>query len=575
MKIQHLEIQNILSIEKAQISFDETGLVLVEGWNYDSERSNGAGKSSIFNALSFALFDKVPRKITASEIVRRGSKTGLARVTVKINDDIYEVTRTRPKGVIFTKNGLKIDISQEEFEKLLKISYEQYIVAIYCSQGTSNRFISLNDSDKKNFLLKLLDLDKFQELKKMADDQSKSILSELNELDVKIKTATSKIEAYQESLVDQQELLTSQEQLNLDIVSLTTQMAKFESIEKPDTSNYSKLENQFLTKEKEIAAAKATRSVLHNQYRKLAAERSEFNANSTCSECGSALDISEAKAHHETHQARIGQQLAVLKSQIDEQDVVIYKENEIYNLKNKLQEIKNKELYTYSHAQEMLLSTKILLNKKRNQFENNAIKLENNLEFINKINALTSIRSTCQIKNDQKIKELDFFKVLSAVYSPTGAPAYVLDSIIDSFNEAIEKYIELVWPTASYMLNSYKETSKGDVVAKFSESLIMSGKEVSIGSLSGGELRALSLCIDFVLIEILQKNFGISINPIILDEPFDGLDSAGKEIVIDLLDKLSRERSIIVIDHGSEAKTMFSKTIMIEKRNQISTITQS
>jgi DNA repair exonuclease SbcCD ATPase subunit len=575
MKIQHLEIQNILSIEKAEISFDETGLVLVEGWNYDSERSNGAGKSSIFNALSFALFDKVPRKITASEIVRRGSKTGLARVTVKISDDIYEVTRTRPKGVIFTKNGLKIDISQEEFEKLLKISYEQYIVAIYCSQGTSNRFISLNDSDKKNFLLKLLDLDKFQELKKMADDQSKSILSELNELDVKIKTATSKIEVYQESLVDQQELLTSQEQLNLDIVSLTTQMARFESIEKPDTSNYSKLENQFLTKEKEITAAKATRSVLHNQYRKLAAERSEFNANSTCSECGSALDISEAKAHHETHQARISQQLAVLKSQIDEQDVVIYKENEIYNLKNKLQEIKNKELYTYSHAQEMLLSTKILLNKKRNQFENNAIKLENNLEFINKINALASIRSACQIKNDQKIKELDFFKVLSAVYSPTGAPAYVLDSIIDSFNEAIEKYIELVWPTASYMLNSYKETSKGDVVAKFSESLIMSGKEVSIGSLSGGELRALSLCIDFVLIEILQKNFGISINPIILDEPFDGLDSAGKEIVIDLLDKLSRERSIIVIDHGSEAKTMFSKTIMIEKRNQISTITQS
>ncbi len=70
-----------------------------------------------------------------------------------------------------------------------------------------------------------------------------------------------------------------------------------------------------------------------------------------------------------------------------------------------------------------------------------------------------------KFKNDQKIKELDFYKVLSAVYSPTGAPAYVLDSVIDSFNESVAKYVELVWPSASYALNSYKETSKGDVVA--------------------------------------------------------------------------------------------------------------
>jgi DNA repair exonuclease SbcCD ATPase subunit len=575
MKIKHLEIENILSIEKAEVSFEETGLTLVEGWNHDSGRANGAGKTAIFNALSFALFDKVPRKITASEIVRRGSKTGFARVTVEIAGDIYQVTRTRPKGVSFVKNDVKIDISQEEFEKILKISYEQYVVAIYCAQGTSSRFISLNDSDKKTFLLKLLDLDRFQELKKAADDQSKLISAELNELNIKIKTATSKIEAYEESLVDEQELLAIQDQLNADISSLTAQIAKFDAVEKPDMSNYSKLESQLVAKDREIVAAKATRSMLHNQYRRLAAEKSEFNKSSTCSECGSTLDVSDAKVHHEAHQARIAEQLLALKMQIDEQDAIISKENELDNFKNKLQEKRTKELAEYSSAQDMASSIRLLLNKKKNQLENNSVKLENNSEFISKINALAAIRSACQVKNDQKIKELDFYKVLAAVYSPTGAPAYVLDSVIDSFNDAIEKYIELIWPTASYTLNSYKETSKGDVVAKFSESLVMSGKDVSIGSLSGGELRALSLCVDFVLIEILQKNFGISINPVILDEPFDGLDSTGKEIVIDLLEKLSRDRSIIVIDHGSEAKAMFSKTIMVEKRNEISTITQS
>ena len=63
MQIVSLDIENILSIEKASVSFEETGLVLVEGWNYDAERANGAGKSAIFNCISFALFDKLPRKM--------------------------------------------------------------------------------------------------------------------------------------------------------------------------------------------------------------------------------------------------------------------------------------------------------------------------------------------------------------------------------------------------------------------------------------------------------------------------------------------------------------------------------
>jgi len=194
------------------------------------------------------------------------------------------------------------------------------------------------------------------------------------------------------------------------------------------------------------------------------------------------------------------------------------------------------------------------------------------MDLLNKINKLSDLAAICEAQNDNKSKDLEFYKALSSIYSPTGAPAYVLDSIVDSFNDTVIKYIELVWPTASYSLNSYKQTSKGDVVAKFSESLIMDGIDVSIGSLSGGELRALSLCVDFTVVEILQKNFGISINPIILDEPFDGLDASGKEVVIELLEKLSRDRSIIVIDHGSEAKAMFSKTIMVEKRGGISSL---
>lgn len=572
MKIKELEIENILSIEKAQISFDETGLISVEGWNHDSQRSNGAGKSSIFNAISFALYGKVPRKITASEILRRGASKGCVSIVVEVGASTYQVKRYRPNNVEYYKDGVLLNISQEEFEKDIKMSYEQFIVSAYSPQGGGNRFISLNDTDKKAFLLKLLDLDRFSDLKKSVDLKVKAITAEISALTTKIVSAESKISAYSESLVDKEQLIKDNDILTQEIKALKSKLSSFKETIKPDLSKYLSLEQQLASKEKEIVVARTTRSMLHTQYKRANAGIGEFSVSSTCRECGSQLDTSEAKSQHSRHQEELRAQLAELKASIDAQDAIISKESQLASLKTKLYDSKNKELEQYNNAQASVSDIESIINRKVSTLENNNSKLLYDNELLNKIKVLEDGVTICKADSSSKSNDLQFYTALSSIYSPTGAPAYVLDSVIDSFNETIVKYVELVWPSASYSLNSYKETSKGDVVAKFSESLIMDGKDVSIGSLSGGELRALSLCVDFAVIEILQKNFGLEINPIILDEPFDGLDSAGKEIVIELLSKLANDRCIIVVDHSSEAKAMFSKVIMVDKRSGISEV---
>jgi DNA repair exonuclease SbcCD ATPase subunit len=66
----------------------------------------------------------------------------------------------------------------------------------------------------------------------------------------------------------------------------------------------------------------------------------------------------------------------------------------------------------------------------------------------------------------------------------------------------------------------------------------------------------------------------VDINPVILDEPFDGLDSLGRELIIDILTKISHTRQIWVVDHASEAKSLFNQVVKVEKRNGISNIIQ-
>jgi len=572
MKIQYIQINNILSIEDVNLPFQDNGLVLFEGWNYDDGRANGAGKSAVFNAISFALFDKMPRKVSVSEIVRRGQSKGSAECAVDVNGTIWKVIRSRPKGVQFFKDGIQVDITQTEWEQNIKLNYDQFLISMYCSQSNSTRFLSLNDSDKKDFILQLLDLNRFAALKLNADTQAKLINVKLTTLKDSNNKNQSKIDAYTESIIDESAYLSEINKLENEIAELNKGILSFQAVAKPDMSKYFQIEKQISDKEKDIASAETHRSILSNTYRKQSQKIRPFSMSSTCTECGAELDIKDAKAHHEREQEKVKAELLSIKEEMDGFDSKIAKKNEIIDLKQKIYEKKTKESEDYTNAQRSISERQRLVDNKTTKISDLNRALDNNQVLISKIDSLKEIVSSHNIEISENVKNYEYYKTLSNIYSPTGAQAYVLDTVIDSFNELIPNYIQLLWPTATYELKTYKETSKGDITAKFSECLTINGKEVSIGSLSGGEMRAISLCVDFAIIDIMNNYFNIRMNPIVLDEPFEGLDAVGKEIVIELLHKISGDKQIIVVDHGSESQTLFSKTVRVEKRSGLTTL---
>lgn len=575
MRVLSTEIENILSIEKASISFEDTGLVLVEGWNYDTQRANGAGKTAVFNCLAFSLYDQLPRKITKSEVLRRGSKTGFVKTRVLCGDDVWTVVRSRPKGVKFYKNDVEQDITQDEFQSFIRLSYEQFLLTIYTPQANSGklvRFLSSPDTSKKEFLLQLLGLDQFSGAKKAVDEIIKQKQAAIDLETNKVSTARARVEAYEESLIDHEAVSAQAAAALAAIAPYEKEVLELSAVVKPDLSKYANTEDQIRTKQQEIAQAKAKRSLLHDRYRELTAAIQDYNPDMACGECGSSLDTPEARAAHAEHQTKVSTKAVDVKKQIDDADAIIAKEQSITDLARKLRDKKQQESADYQAAQLRINELKSFIRSQQQVAENATLKLSNNTEILSKIEALQE-KVVIGLNNiDNNKRELELYKTLSAIYSPTGAQAYVLDSVVDSFNEVIQKYVDMLSPNMSYALNSFKENSDGAIVAKFSETLTKGGKEVSVGSLSGGEEKGLSLCVDFALLEVLETQFGMTLNPIILDEPFDGLDTAGREIVIDLLESLARNRQIFVVDHASESKAMFTKSIRVELRNDISTI---
>jgi exonuclease SbcC len=573
MRIKSVKIHNILSIENAEVTFDDDGLMLVEGWNHDVNTANGAGKTAVFNAISFALFGELPRKITATEVLRRGCKSGYVEISVAVGETSYRVKRLRPKGVHFFKEERDITLTQSEWEHILGLNYDQFILSMYAAQGTSTRFLSINDSEKKKFLLQLLNLEEFSSCKVVADGKVKLLEDQLISLRSRKQAVESKIDAYQESLIDENVIQRSVDDCNKVIADMTKLLIQARQVPKPDLSKYLKLEDDMLAKRNEFAAIRVRREILHDSHKKLGAKNSSIPIFlDKCRSCGHSLDIVAAKATYEKELAERSAEMAEIKRAIDDCDSFLGRENGVNEISNKIKARKVTESAEYDAARFQVsdLQTKITLQQR--ELKEFSLKLQNNSELLNKIKLLRADLNRSSLDESSVLRNIELYKTLSAMYSPTGAQAYILDSVIDSFNERVAEHINLLWSNLTYELKSYKETVKGDVTAKFSEHLLMDGRSISIGSLSGGEYRALSLCVDLALIGVMERQFGLSLSPIILDEPFENLDGVGREFIFALLEKISGDKLIIVIDHSNELKSMFSKVLSVEKRNGISTV---
>ena len=578
MKILSISIVNFLSIESANIDLPDTGLLLLEGWNHDVDRSNGAGKTAILNAISFGLYDKVPRKITASEFLRRGAKAGHVEIRVSIDQTVYGIIRSRPKGVAIYKeiDGIKepLNMTQAAWEAKLKLNYSQFIVSMYCAQGNSPRFLLMNDTDKKTFLLQLLNLEEFALCKRKVDDRIQLLNTDVLQLNNQNSILASKIEAYSESLVDEDKIKLFIIQQEQSLTAFEKALKDAQQVQAPDLSKYSKLEEDISKKKTAFIKARTSREMLKRQWDALRLKIKPFEKSDACHACGASLDNSEACALHAQENTRLTSETLKLKKEIDLIDTLLLDETKINQLSSKLKDKKNKESQTYEKSFMSQVELKSRISYLNKELKEAQIKLDGNNSLLEKLSSLKEKSMDLRSKVDSHISSLEIQKTISAIYSSTGAQAYVLDTAVNLFNEQVNTYVSALWGNMTYELLSYKETVKGDVTAKFSESIVMDGRPISIGSLSGGELKALSICTDMALIAILERQYGITMSPIIFDEAFDGLDASGKEFALELIKTLALDRLVIVIDHASEMRAVFDKVIRVEKKSGISTVTQ-
>jgi DNA repair exonuclease SbcCD ATPase subunit len=582
MRIKRLEIENILSIETATIDFPDIGLMLVDGWNHDTESANGAGKSSIFTALSWGLFGEYPRGVSVTGIVRTGTRKSRVVVEVELsNECTIRVARCRPTQNQFFNND--IEITEAEFKQRLNVTYEQFLLAQYFAQGLGQRFLDLNDTGRKDLILTLMRAQNFANAKFILDAKIKAGDNKLNELTTRSVAATSRMEAYRESLVDESELLTREAELK---DSIRAHLDAVKKIELPSTDNVVHIKGllaDYYSMLEEILAQRGEVKTLMQNLKDLDKQKPpEDHHDYSCPSCESILDeVGGELVKHDSnsHVLKVAAWLDrkqtnrdVLVGKIDSLNAHLSKESHIRasieDCETRLQDIKNANSTVLSRYAEL----KTRVDERVKELEGVKIDIARNRDLLNKIMLLDEEVKAISIDISNLSVSLDTMKTASQTLSNTGIPAYIMDSVVDAFNDKVQQYLQYIWPQVTYSLNTFRESKSGAVTAKMSDSLTIDGQPYSLGALSGGERKCLSLAIDFAILDVISQYTGATLSPIILDEPFDHLDASNRARTINLLRELSKDRLIIVVDHAAESQALFDQTITVSKRSGISSV---
>lgn len=612
IKFKRLQVHNFLSFGDADIELNPNGYTIVRGINHvvdDVASSNGSGKSSIWEAISYALTGETIRG--TKDVVNINAEGGCyVKLTFDIDNTEYEILRSKEHKEY--KTNLKIYVNGEDksgkgirdTEKLLKeylpdLTSSLIGSVIILGQGLPQRFSNNTPSGRKEVLEKLsksdfmiADLkDRISVYKKslsddlrVSEDNILKLTTEQTTLENLINDNNKKIELYSDTdsltitlstlksqLQDKQnELSATSEKLN----SAKGELEKSQNCVQEEITNYSRRvksvneSEEYANKEsfaQQIVEEQTSLNALNKQLKEMQ------SITDVCPTCGQKLIGVE-----KPDTSQIEYQIELLNNSL--QQTKLNKSNAELTYNAMLSNLENEHKLNLDSLNRVLNMNKDLVNTTQSYFNNlnseiNALTLRCN-DIQSKLDvAVAVIEALTNDIHNAKQKIVDNNKKLLYNNNVKENIEEKL-SIVNKLNSIITRDFRgvLLGNAIEFIDKKAKEYSK-DVFDTEKIEFKLDGNNISISydnkeyeNLSGGERQKIDLIVQFALRDMLCTHLGFSSNILVLDELFDNLDDIGCQRVLNLIaNKLTDVESIFIVTHHTTISIPYDNEIIVEK----------
>ncbi len=558
-----LRWKNFLSTgdQWTEIQLNESASTLIVG-------TNGAGKSTMLDALCFALFNKPFRKINRGQLVNSINEKGLkVEVCFSIGKDEYRVFRgAKPNLFEVYKNNKMVDQdaaakdTQKYLEQtILKLNYKSFTQVVILGSSTFVPFMQLGASVRREVIEDLLDIKIFSYMNTLLKDRVRNQLTR-NKETIYLKNIA------EERVSSQQRLINSLKEVNVSRQKEIDEKYKLNEskIKEKETKKKSKLKKlnklekgcgEIETHRTSLQGLRDKQTENKTELRRLTKEITFLETNDKCPTC-TQLISDEFKATRMNSLSSSGSVLTKdaeeLEIGIDEVLVVIGK---IEKMCEEMHEIRS-EVSSIDRDVTRLKKENLNINKEK-EIKNPKVDEENEiLKTLSK--ELERVELDCANIN----KTIDEYQVVSTLLKDSGIKKQVIKKYIPVFNNLINKYLNIM----DFFVNFTLDEEFNEVIkSRFRD-------EFSYASFSEGEKQKIDLALLFTWREVAKMKNSAATNLLILDEVFDSsLDASATSELLSILLKLGGGTNLFVISHkGDILIDKFKRCLRFEKVNDFS-----
>lgn len=630
MHLHKIDIKNFLSIGNGEVEFDDKGLTLIRGLNEDSptSKSNGAGKSSLFEAIYWLFYGKTKRGYTGHDVVNTKAKKNCV-VTGWFDD--YKVVRARKHDdlghglALYRKDGDKwaeltkgtIKETQALITEIIGMSELTFSKVAQFGQGDIKDFATLTDRELKAVFEEALGLtffrDYFESVKTVRvdiDHNVERLRGELRNLEGQRENAEHRLDFVKKAVKDAEDQHKAQmARYNEEIETAERHLEALEKQERMSPDEFERKRDSFADERRDIEELKSLQSQLAMKFRETQSNlaRAEAQAEAyvrqiqrltqeidsigsqvgqPCKTCGRPITDAEIGATLDNLNSELSETMFNKDQDDGTADAMSREVDELDNLQRQLDEsVAEKEsgLKDFYSLEAIFESGQRIQHEidgaiariktlKETQltlapatYSDDLEQCRNNIVSVDR--AMNKVMDEIEEANTilMDVKELE------DIFGNAGLKSYALDNVTPELNRLIHKYISKMDDIA-IEVSTLKKLKSGDLREKFEIKVSNSHGAPNFKGQSGGEKQKVNVAIALGFNALCRAVTDKALNFIFLDEVFEALDEGSSEPVVDLCLEFAKEiPNVFLITHQTGLADLIPNVLTVRKRGGTAT----
>ena len=539
--------------------------------------SNGAGKSTILDALTFVLYNKPFRKIKKSQLINTvNEKECEVQIEFEIQGRIYTIVRgMKPTLFEIYVDGKKQDQFANQNDQqahlednILRLNYKSFTQTTILGSATFVPFMQLGGSDRRAIVEDVLDIKIFSGMAKILRERMSKANTEIRELTIKKEMIEEKIQMQKNFIADldktgQKKIKSTNEKIHNLMSDSSSLMDENKEIQEDIEKNRQPQLEKLSSAKGSLQKKNTIKAKLEQRIQNITSEHKFFKENVSCPTCEQKIEEEFRLNKIEDIEGKVKEINSAYQDLTKSINAEKEKEAKFIDLSKQITKLTNDISTNNFKISEY--------HRQIRQYESEVQEITQQIENRNTERAtLRSLKGDLTKVEKDKSKhteDIDYLDFANSMMKDSGVKAKIIKRYLPVMNQKINKYLQMMDFYINFTLDEqFNECIKSPIHEKF-----------SYESFSEGEKMRIDLAILFTWRDIAKMKNSSSTNILILDEIFDSsLDSNGTDEFTKIIKYVIKDAYVFMISHKIDELTdRLDNLITFEKMNGFSKVRYS